>query len=515
MQGMRTTASAGLAGLLAAGVALGVGELVAGVVAPGSSPVVAVADAVVALTPEPVKQFGIRTFGTGDKPALVTGTLVVVALYAVLVGLLAERRPRAGDAGVALFGVVGILAAVTRPGSSAVDGLPSFAGALAGIVALRLLLARLVPVGAGGPASGNGPVRAGGRREFLVAGGIALGAAVVTAGGGRLLQRRFDVAEERAALRLPRPASPAPALPAGADLARQVPDLTPLVTGNGGFYRVDTAIAVPQLRPRDYRLDLTGMFARRRTATLEDLYRRRDLVERDITLTCVSNEVGGDLAGNARWLGVPLGAFLREHGLDPAATQLVCRSSDGMTIGASARAALDTPDAMLAIGMNGVPLPVQHGFPVRMIIPGQYGYVSACKWLTSIEATTFEAYDAYWVQQGWGQQGSIRLESRIDTPAGAFRAGRRAIAGVAWAQTRGIAKVDVKVDDADWAPARLAPDPGADVWRQWVLPHEFRAGPHTISVRATSADGELQTEERADPYPAGATGWHTVHVTAT
>jgi DMSO/TMAO reductase YedYZ molybdopterin-dependent catalytic subunit len=470
---------------------------------------VAVADAVIALTPEPVKQFGISTFGAADKPVLVAGTLIVIALYSVLVGLAAGRRPRAGDAGIAAFGVIGVLAAVTRPSATAVDGLPSFVAAVVGVVALRLLLARLRPAP---PMPATGGVD---RRGFLVAGGVALGAAVVAGGGGRLLLRRYDVARERAVLTLPRPASPAPALPAGADLARQVRGLTPLVTGSGSFYRVDTAIAVPQIRPSDYRLALTGRFGDPRTTTLDDLYRRGDLVERDITLTCVSNEVGGDLAGNARWLGVPLAAFLREHGISPTATQLVCRSSDGMTIGASVRAALETPDAMLAIGMNGAPLPIAHGFPVRMIIPGQYGYVSACKWLTSIEATTFGAYDAYWVQQGWARQGPIRLESRIDTPAGAFPAGRRAIAGVAWAQTRGIAKVEVRVDDGEWRPARLAPDPGADVWRQWVLTHDFRPGGHTISVRATAADGELQTAERAAPYPAGATGWHTVHVTAS
>jgi DMSO/TMAO reductase YedYZ molybdopterin-dependent catalytic subunit len=502
----------GLAGLLAAAVALGAAELVAGLIGPRSSPVVAVADAAIALTPQPVKEFAIRTFGSSDKLVLVVGTLVVIGLYAAAVGLLALRDRRAGEIGVLLFGLVGIVAAVTRPSATPLDGLPAFVGAGVGIAALRVLIAPLRrPAAQAVPAVRSGVDR----RSFLVAGTVALGAAVVTGGGGRLLQRRFDVATEREVLTLPRPASPAPALPAGADLARGVPGLTPLVTRSGDFYRVDTAITVPQIRPSSYRLALTGRFGQQRTFTLQDLYRRPDLIERDVTLTCVSNEVGGDLAGNARWLGVPLGTFLQEFDLRPEATQLVCRSSDGMTIGASARAALETPDAMLAIGMNGRPLPVDHGFPVRMIIPGQYGYVSACKWLTSIEATTYDDYDPYWVRQGWAAQGPIRLASRIDTPAGSFRAGRRAIAGVAWAQTRGIAGVEVKVDDADWRPARLAPDPGLDVWRQWVLPFDFGRGPHTITVRATSADGERQTEAQADPYPAGATGWHTVRVVTT
>jgi DMSO/TMAO reductase YedYZ molybdopterin-dependent catalytic subunit len=354
------------------------------------------------------------------------------------------------------------------------------------------------------------------RRGFLLGGVIALGAAVVTAGGGRLLERRFDVAADRAALRLPGPASPAPALPAGADLAPQVAGLTPLVTPTAAFYRVDTALTVPQIPPASYRLVLTGMFRQQRSLALDDLYRRDDLIERDLTLTCVSNEVGGNLAGNARWLGVPLGPFLRQNGLGPGATQLVCRSPDGMTIGAAAQAALDTPDAMLAIGMNGGPLPVEHGFPVRMIIPGQYGYVSACKWLTSIEATTFEAYDAYWVRGGWARQGPIRLASRIDTPSSgrSFPAGRRVIAGVAWAQTRGIGRVEVAVDDGPWTAAMLAPDPGVDVWRQWLLSHDFAPGSHTVTVRATTADGELQTPARADPFPSGATGWHSITVVA-
>jgi DMSO/TMAO reductase YedYZ molybdopterin-dependent catalytic subunit len=289
------------------------------------------------------------------------------------------------------------------------------------------------------------------------------------------------------------------------------------VTPSADFYRVDTAITFPQIQPATYRLEVRGMVDRPRVYTLDDLLRRGDLIEKDVTLTCVSNEVGGDLAGNARWLGVPLAAFLRENRIAASSTQLVCRSSDGMTIGASTRAALETPGAMLAVGMNGLPLPVAHGFPVRMIIPGQYGYVSACKWMTSIEATTYEAYDAYWVQQGWVAQGSIRLASRIDTPADrrSFPAGRRPIAGVAWAQTRGIARVQVRVDDRGWAEADLSAEADRDVWRQWVLPYDFPRGSHRITVRAVAADGEVQTARRADPYPAGATGWHSVTVVAT
>jgi DMSO/TMAO reductase YedYZ molybdopterin-dependent catalytic subunit len=521
-----------LAGLLAAAVALGVGELAAGVVGPASSPVVAVGNAVIALTPESVKHVAITTFGQDDKVALVAGTLVLVALFAFLVGLVALHRRRLGVLAFAVFGVIGAVAAVTRPVGGPVDALPSLVGAAAGVVALLAMLTPLTlpePVDHHRQAADASPIdrlraalgssdRAGtamDRRGFFVAGAVAVGVAVLTGGGGRSLQRRFVVRAERADLRLPVPASSAAALPTGADLAQEVHGVTPLFTANRDFYRIDTALIVPQVRPEEYRLTLAGMFDSPRHYTLSQLYRRDDLIERDITLTCVSNEVGGTLAGSARWLGVPLGAFLRENGVRPQSSQLLCRSVDGMTIGAPTRSALDVEDAMLAIGMNGEPLPVEHGFPVRMIIPGLYGYVSACKWLASIEATTYSV-DAYWVQRGWAADGPIRIASRIDTPAPqwTFPAGRRPIAGVAWAQTRGISRVEVRVDGGPWTDAELAPAADADLWRQWVLRHYFSTGRHTVTVRATSGDGEVQPEARADPFPSGATGWHTTEVTA-
>lgn len=554
---------AALAGLLAAAVALGVAQLVSAATGPSTQPVVAVGDTVITFVPEPVKQFAIDTFGENDKIALVAGTLVVVAIYAMVLGLVSLRRRGVGVVGVALFGVLGALAAATRPTAERLAWLPSVVGAVAGVVALLFLLRPLtgVPVlprsrppadataaagrrvderdGSDGPAGegatrvprtdesavgrlraalGNSGDRKGlDRRGFFLAGGAALGVAAVTGGGGYLLQRRFDVSAARAGLTLPTPASPAAPLPAGADLAETVDGVTPLFTRNRDFYRIDTAITVPQIQPSDYRLELTGSFDRTTSFSLDDLYGRDDLIERDITLTCVSNEVGGRLAGTARWIGVPLGAFLRENGVSDDSTQLVCRSSDGMTIGAPTRSALEVDDAMLAIGMNGEPLPVEHGFPVRMIIPGLYGYVSACKWLVGIEATTFEAYDAYWVERGWAQEGPIKVASRIDTPAPLrrFPAGRLPIAGVAWAQTRGIASVEVRIDDGEWLEADLAPAVDADLWRQWSLPYDFRPGSYQLTVRATSADGEMQTADRASPFPSGATGLHSIRVIAT
>ncbi|SDE39832.1 DMSO/TMAO reductase YedYZ, molybdopterin-dependent catalytic subunit [Blastococcus fimeti] len=531
---------AALAGLLAATVALGVAELVAGLVGPASSPVIAVGDAVIARVPESVKAFAIRTFAEDDKVALVVGTLLVVAAYAVLLGLVGLRNRRLGVLGVLLFGAVGVLAATTRPAAEWPDALPSLAAAVAGVVALLALLAPLGgtgdPAGAGEPvpvperpedrrlldrlrevlAAGDRASDGLDRRRFFLTGAVAVGVAAVTGGGGRLLQRRTEVASLRDGVELPVPSSPAAALPPGADLAAEVDGLTPLVTRNGDFYRIDTALIAPRIRPADYRLELAGMFDSPRSYTLADLLGRPDVIERDITLTCVSNEVGGALAGSARWLGVPLAPLLRENGIRPGSDQLLCRSEDGMTIGAPTRSALEVEDAMLAFGMNGEPLPVVHGFPVRMIIPGLYGYVSACKWLTRIEATTFDAVDAFWIERDWAVEGPIKVASRIDTPEmlREFPAGRRAIAGVAWAQTRGIGKVEVRVDEEEWVEARLSPAIDADVWRQWVLPYDFSPGRHVLTVRATSTDGEVQTEQRASPFPAGSSGWHSVEVIA-
>ena len=523
-----------LAGLLAAAVALGVAELVAAVVGPASSPVVAVGDAVITVTPEPVKNFAIRTFGENDKVALVIGTLVVVAIYAMLIGILSLRNRRLGTAGILLFGAIGAYAAATRPAGGMLDAVPSLVGAGAGIVALNALLIpvigpRSAPTEHLPRARGGEPVvdrlrtalagadRKGGvidRRRFFLTSGVAVGVAAVAGGAGKLIQRRFDVADAREDIALPQPSSPAPRLPAAADLSTEVDGLTRLFTPNREFYRVDTAISVPQVRPGDFRLTFDGMFDSPRTYTLGELFDRDDVFERDVTLTCVSNEVGGGLAGNARWLGVPLGAILRENGIQEQSTQLVCRSTDGMTIGTPTRSALQVEGAMLAFGMNGEPLPVEHGFPLRMVIPGLYGYVSACKWLTRIQATTFEAFDAYWVERGWAARGPIKIASRIDTPGSLrnFPAGRRAIAGVAWAQGRGIARVEVQIDEEDWLEAELSPADEADMWRQWVLPYDFRRGSHLIKVRATATDGEVQTDDRADPFPDGASGWHTLRV---
>lgn len=554
-----------LAGLISAAVALGVAELLAGLVSPNSSPVIAIGGAVIDATPRPLKEFAITTFGENDKFVLILGTLALLAALSMVLGLLAWRRLQVAAGGVLLFGVLGAAAAITRPTGTVLDMLPSLIGAVAGAFVLVLLITALGRTESGaGTESASAPStgrtddksiatekgrdaaaeraadrkrehaderlmaklreRLAGvdrstnslnRRGFFIAGGLGAGAAVVSGGAGKLLQRRFAVAGARDDIALPNPASPAPALPDGADLSESVEGLTKLFTDNDDFYRVDTALTVPQVSPSSWSLRIFGMVDQEVEYTFDDLLQRDDLIERDITLSCVSNQVGDKLASTARWLGVPLKNLLDEAGIQSGCDQLVSRSVDGMTIGTATEPAMNTEDAMIAIGMNGEPLVVDHGFPARMLIPGLYGYVSACKWIIEIEATTFDAFDAYWVERGWDQEAPIKLFSRIDTPQGLrpVKSGPRMIAGIAWAQTRGIAKVEVKIDSADWAEAELSPDVSNDIWRQWVYPADLDAGSHTIVVRATASDGELQTEDRVEPFPNGATGWHSIVAT--
>ncbi|MBB4980369.1 molybdopterin-dependent oxidoreductase [Streptomyces nymphaeiformis] len=504
---------AALGGLVSAYVSLAVADLVAHWVRPEASPVPAVGGAVVDSTPAPVKEWAIRAFGENDKTVLQLGILLLLALLALGVGLLALRHRLLGAAAVGAFGVFGAVAAVTRPDSGSVtDAVPSLVGAAAGALLLYALIGRLLT-------PWPGTARAD-RRGFLIVaastGLAATGAAAIGRAVGTPVQE--NAAASRAALVLPRPDSPAPGVPAGARL--DVPGLGPFITPNRDFYRVDTALIVPKVDADRWRLRIHGSGVREeRTLTLRQLM-ARPTVERDITLCCVSNEVGGPLVGNARWLGVPLAPLLREAGVRPPseggpADQLVARSVDGMTIGTPVEAVMDGRDALLAFGMNGEPLPFTHGFPVRMIVPGLYGYVSACKWIASIELTTFAAYDAYWVPRGWAAQAPVKTQSRIDTPRDGAHpaAGTVMVAGVAWAQHRGIRRVEVRVDDGPWQDARLAAQDGVDTWRQWVHPWAATPGRHTLTVRATDGTGTTQPERRTDTMPDGAQGWHSIDVT--
>jgi hypothetical protein len=238
------------------------------------------------------------------------------------------------------------------------------------------------------------------------------------------------------------------------------------------------------------------------------------MIERYITLACVSNDVGGGLIGNARWLGVPLKGLLERAGPLPGADQVVGRSADGFTVGTPTEVLMDGRDALVAVGMNGEPLPIEHGFPVRLVVPGLYGYVSATKWLTELELTSFHDFSAYWVPRGWAAQAPIKTESRIDTPRDGSRpkGGQVTVAGVAWAQHRGISKVEVQVDDGPWQPATLGPVPSVDTWRQWSFAWTASKGKHRLTVRATDNSGALQIQDQAPPAPDGATGWHSIEV---
>ncbi|MFD9467996.1 molybdopterin-dependent oxidoreductase [Streptomyces goshikiensis] len=513
-----------LAGLLAAFTALALAELVAGLVRPTAGPVTVVGGAVIDRTPAAVKDFAIRTFGEDDKAVLQLGILVVLAFIAMGLGVLSLRHRRAGAAGVLLFGVVGALAALTRPDSIGVgDALPSVAGGVAGALALWFLASKASHRPAGGEGGEGGGAGAGWNRRGFLTAAAATAVAATTAGAlGRFLVDRKGqgAVASRNALVLPEPASPATALPAGAEL--KVPGISPFATPNRDFYRVDTALVVPRVDAGTWRLRIHGKgVARPRTHTLDQLL-ARPLIERDITLTCVSNEVGGPYIGNARWLGVPLAELLREAGVRPPsrggkADQLVARSVDGMTLGSPVEDVMDGRDAMLAVGMNGEPLPFDHGFPVRMLVPGLCGYVSACKWITDLELTTFDAYDPYWVKRGWARRAPIKTQARIDSPKPFARpaAGAVTVAGVAWAQRRGITRVEVRVDDGRWQDADLAVQDTVDTWRPWSYRWNATPGGHTLTVRATDGTGQVQTEERARTVPDGASGWHSVFVTVS
>jgi DMSO/TMAO reductase YedYZ molybdopterin-dependent catalytic subunit len=510
-----------LLGVLVGAVALGVAHLVAGLVGGSSSPVVAVGETVIDAVPAWLKSFAIRTFGTHDKLALLVGIGVLLAIAAAVLGVVSMRRPRAGVIGICVLGAVGLLAALTRPGARPIDAIPSLAGAAAGLLAFRML--RSCAGLNASPAKGSAarPARRGSaeageldRRGFLLGGLVAAGAAAVSGLAGQYLLRRSQASAARAGVRIPTPSSPAPPRPAAVQV--RVPGVSSFVTPNNSFYRIDTALITPAVSSIGWKLNVHGMVEHPLTLTYDELL-KRPLIERDVTLTCVSNEVGGHLISNARWIGAPLKDLLEEAGVRPGADQIVSRSEDGFTAGTPTALSMDGRDAMLAVAMNGEPLPLAHGFPVRMIVPGLYGYVSATKWLVDIELSTFASFDAYWIRRGWAQQGPIKTESRIDTPSdgASVGAGQVAVAGIAWAQHRGISRVEVRVDGGVWTAAELAAQDTVDTWRQWVYQWPATSGQHTLQVRATDDTGAVQTGVPAPPPPSGATGWHEISVSVS
>ena len=567
-------------GVLTAAVAIGIAQLLAGLSIPNASPVIAVGQVAINLTPLPVKDWATSTFGNNDKNVLLTGVVVVVFLYAIAVGVVAMRRLAYGFAGLAIFAVIGLAAALTRPHATAGWAFPTVGGALVGAFALyRLVIAaRRVSLGsaAGAPgrpgtswaSGGLPPIVFGGRegdsaggelrapdlpdlpdepgaarqpgevsapeppgasvpalrvparpagmparRAFLLTAGASVAVAAIGEVAGRQLSTRHNVSAARSAVRFPQAADPAPPLPAGVNLP--VPGISPFITPNGQFYRVDTALIVPEVDPANWQLRIHGMVDREITVTYGELL-RRPLIENYMTLCCVSNPVAGPYIGNAKWLGASLASLLREARPQAGASQLLCTSTDGFTSGTPLTVVLDGRDALVAVAMNGAALPVEHGFPARLVVPGLYGYVSACKWVVDIEVTTFQQAVAYWAQRGWSQQAPIKTESRIDVPLSGsrVRAGRVAVAGVAWAQHKGIEAVEVQVDGGPWHEATLAAVPNIDTWRQWVWEWEDAGvGQHTVQARATDKTGYTQTALQADVAPNGATGYPSTQFT--
>ena len=504
----------GVSGAAAAALALGVSELAAGVLGLPSL-IEGLGNWVIDVVPTSIKEWAIETFGTNDKLVLLIGIAAVALLLGALVGVLARRRFGIALAAFIGFGVVAALAAVRDPGVSlGVAVIPAGLASITGLAALQWLYGRTAEPDPAATESADSPDVS--RRSFLVGVGAVLGVAVLSAGAGRaLLDRARRTVAGRSEVVLPTASQALPAVPAAAELG--IEGLSPVLTPNEIFYRIDTAFSVPRVELQDWSLTVEGRVDRPYSVDYFDLL-DMPLVERDVTLSCVSNEVGGDLVGNARWLGVPLTEVLDRAGVQSDAEQLIGRSVDRFTVGFPVEAVYDGREALVAVGMNGEPLPLEHGFPARLVVAGLYGYVSATKWLSSIELAGWDEFDAYWVPRGWAKEAPIKTQSRIDTPLGrsVIEPGPRQVAGVAWAPHRGISKVEVKLgEDVDWVEAELSEPLSDDCWRQWIVGWNATAGTHRLQVRATDGEGNVQTDEQRPPAPDGATGWHTIEVEAT
>lgn len=497
------SALAALIGLLSVAAALGAGHLVA-LPAPGSSPFLAVGDTVIRFSPQWLTEFAKTTFGTADKPLLLGGMAVVIAIVAAVAGLLSRRSVRPGLTLVVVLGVVGLVVVIFAPTFGPLSVLAPIASIVAGVGSFRWLhrlARRAAAVRSGGPEVS--------RRSVLI-GTAAVGAgAVITGGGGVLLAPGIDEARARVTARLAaaRLAETAPAVPAGAAFVEA--GTPPFITSNAEFYRVDTALSLPLQSERTWSLRIGGMVDRPIALSFDDIL-SRPLVERTITMTCVSNVVGGPYISTADFVGVELRDVLMEAGVRPGADQMLSTSLDGWTAGSPTDVVMEEGrGALIAVGMNGAALPAEHGFPVRLIVPGLYGFLSATKWVTDIELTTFDAAQGYWLQRGWGQFAPIKTQSRIDFPKGLSTqpAGRLTVAGIAWSQPTGISRVEVRMDGGGWQDAELAEEVNTRTWRMWKADFDLGPGSHTVQTRATDRNGVTQTELRADPIPDGASGW--------
>ncbi len=538
---------AAAAGVTAVGTAVVFGEITATLISPSVSPITAVGGAVIDAVPPGVKDWAVAWFGTADKVALLAGMALVIAGLAAVAGVVEARRRFAGAALIAVFGLAGVAAVLSRAGAGAYAVAVPVAVALTAMLLLRWLLGRLAdwaqgtdpaqtPAASGPDSSGpgssgpetSGPDTGGGgprqptdrpaadappaRRRFMQAlGGTAVVGAIGGIFAGTLRGSAAAVTEGRGQLILPAAKSPAPPIPQGA--AIQLDGLEPLVTPNDDFYRIDTALRVPLIDPNQWTLKVSGLVEREIELDFAALL-AKPMTERHVTIACVSNQVGGDLIGNALWLGWPVRDLLAMAGPQPGADMVLSRSSDGWTAGTPLEALTDSRDAMLAVGMNGEPLPLEHGFPVRLIVPGLYGYVSATKWVTELKVTRFADDQGYWTPRGWSERGPIKISSRIDVPrnGAAPAAGTVVFGGTAWAQPTGVGAVDLRIDGGPWQSAELAPGISKDTWYQWKLAVDLGPGQHEVQVRATDLNGVVQIEDRAPVAPDGATGYHTIRV---
>ncbi|TRW81500.1 molybdopterin-dependent oxidoreductase [Mycolicibacterium sp. 018/SC-01/001] len=503
---MTTQGDKAARGIAAAAVAVGVAQLTGAAFGPRADVRTAVGSSVIERTPGPLKEWAIQTFGTADKLFLTVAVLVVVAALAIIAGIVETRRRPWGSAMIVAAGVLGGAAVLSRPGAGALDVVPTVIGVCCGVVVLRFLTSRRFTGDDDAERAAAGTDS--GRRRSLITLGLIVAGAASGVAGVVITRLASSVSGDRNAFALPRIGKPAAPIPAGV----QPPDiaLPSFVTANDEFYRIDTALTVPQLSREAWKLRIHGMVDREVTVDFADLD-RFEVVERVVTLTCVSNPVGGELISNAVWTGYRVADLLAEAGVKPDADMVLSTSVDGWTAGTPVEA-LTADDALLAIGMNGQPLPIEHGYPARLVVPGLYGYVSATKWVVDLELTRFDRAEAYWTQLGWAARGPIKTESRIDIPrAGAdVTAGPNRFGGVAWAQDRGVRAVEVKMDDGDWQQAELGAAYSGDTWRLWTFDWQATPGFHTITVRATDNSGYTQTPDRADPVPDGATGWHSI-----
>jgi DMSO/TMAO reductase YedYZ molybdopterin-dependent catalytic subunit len=510
------------AGAVAVGTSLAVGELAAGVVDGIPSPLLAVARFLVDIQPPGAKEIVVALFGTADKVAFQIVIVLIALAVGAGLGRIAPRRPEVASLVIVAFAGAGFAASLREPGVQATLSLAAAAvEAIVGTIALQRLL-RLAPSAvAAGPGKGRDGTETPPdgqpdwrRRSLLQAGGaLAVGSLAVGAMGRWLLERQRAPATPGD---VPVPGEPA-VLPPGADIATgdlTTAGLSPIVVPNADFYRIDTAFIAPTVDRDSWRLKVLGMVDREVELTYDELV-ALPVIEQYVTIACVSNEVGGNLVGNAKWTGVALRDVLSMAGVQSNADQLIGRSVDGFTAGMPVEWVMDPSRVpMIAVAMNDEPLPRAHGFPARLIVPGLYGYVSATKWLAELELTRFDTVQGFWVPRGWAARAPILTQSRIDVPAfgATIAAGHTPVAGVAWAPDRGVQRVEVRIDDGDWVAATISNPISRSTWVQWLYDWNATPGNHTIEVRATDGTGDIQTDQVTPPAPDGARGHDRVKV---